>query len=897
MGQKESQDNRSHADDSADAVVLSKQLLSNTGTNQEIITAATARKEKMKILAKDPENFLLNVIPQDSKNKLPIVAQDQIEKRVEITGLLYEDVTEEGKDDDVAPNSAILQTVDSEGNTTNSYQVYLRDGMKKEYSGKVKVTGYLLDNVLVPITIENASNVLGVNTTGNIKIAVVMVNFKKDMSDTKNQFTPQQLAAIYFTDPTNSVANYINDTSLGKLTVIGDLTDVYGWLTLSGYTRNQVCDIYERDPDNAGFIKAINQLAKQQATARGKVFGDYNIIGYIFPTVPEVTKNAAGTNCYWNAITKGIPGDTIVSPIHFLNGDYDSVNDVDHGDLDSTSAKKFYSGILAHEVGHSLGLSHANGITCGSKQIAAYSNCTIYNYGDRFDLIGGAWDYHAHTNARNKIMEGWLPAANMKTVSKDGTYTLYSSSKDRTDQTQLIKIDRPVDSGNYYIEYRSKNNGDSGMPDYIYSGAMIRLSDVDLPPMKNEYGNIQDEWRTKQSYLLDVNKSDNSGRGGLLNPVFKDGMVFDDARNDITIQQISHDTDSVKLSIKFNVPPCVINNPVISVTEPSLSGQPGEKVSYSFSITNKNSSSCPNSTYNLSASSPSGWIIELSKTSVTLSSGSSISFTVGVTSAQNASAINNPFSITVTVQDKNNSTSKASKEIRYSVEDVNQQIPSSTSTPTLSPTPTKKPTSTLTPSPTPIPATTIPTITNIPNSATTLHFSNIKLHGIGNGGDSLNPNTKGNPDPKRKTRVLTVELYDSAGQIVTSSQGNINYSASTGDFNGTITLPASFVTGDYRIKIKTDLYLKKQLPNVITITKDLANEIPGVGTDLTAGDTNLDGILDNQDYYVISDCYSELLPAKNCNDASKKLNADISDDGKVNNDDYGLYIRERSVQK
>lgn len=198
-----------------------------------------------------------------------------------------------------------------------------------------------------------------------------------------------------------------------------------------------------------------------------------------------------------------------------------------------------------------------------------------------------------------------------------------------------------------------------------------------------------------------------------------------------------------------------------------------------------------------------------------------------------------------------------------------------------------------TPTPTNIP-TAIPTapITAAP-SETILKFNVVKLHGIGTGGDNTNPNLSGNTNPLTPTRVVTVELYDTSGALVKSIQGNIAYSASVGYFSGDIKLDSSTVEADYLIKIKTDKYLRKQLSKVIKIIKGTTIQMPEVA--LVVGDSNSDGALSILDYNVILDCYSDLLPAKNCVDPVKKLKADLSDDGKVNQDDHTLFLRELSV--
>ena len=141
-----------------------------------------------------------------------------------------------------------------------------------------------------------------------------------------------------------------------------------------------------------------------------------------------------------------------------------------------------------------------------------------------------------------------------------------------------------------------------------------------------------------------------------------------------------------------------------------------------------------------------------------------------------------------------------------------------TSTPakaTSTPIPTNKPT-TVPPTSTPSP---------IPNT-TTLSFPTILLHGIGNGGDSVNPNSIGNTNPLTPQRTLTVQIYNSSNQLVTTQTGTITYSSVNGAFSGSVNLGSSVPTGSYIIKVKTDKYLERQIPGIIQITQGQTTTIP-----------------------------------------------------------------------
>lgn len=203
-------------------------------------------------------------------------------------------------------------------------------------------------------------------------------------------------------------------------------------------------------------------------------------------------------------------------------------------------------------------------------------------------------------------------------------------------------------------------------------------------------------------------------------------------------------------------------------------------------------------------------------------------------------------------------------------------------------------------SPTPTPPAATPTLlpatpTPQPN-ATILRFPVIKLHGIGKGGDNSGLTNVQYPTPLTTQKSVTVEIIDSSGNTVGTANGTIVYNPTLGYYSGDITLPNTIASDSYLIKIKAPKYLRRQVPGIIKITNGTVNQIPSTTiVSLVAGDTNNDNALTLADYATISDCYSDLAPAKNCADPNKKVSADIFEDNKVNVNDYQLFLSELSV--
>ncbi len=211
--------------------------------------------------------------------------------------------------------------------------------------------------------------------------------------------------------------------------------------------------------------------------------------------------------------------------------------------------------------------------------------------------------------------------------------------------------------------------------------------------------------------------------------------------------------------------------------------------------------------------------------------------------------------------------------------------------PTLTPSPT--PIASSTPTLTPTPTAALPTATP-PLSGTTLSFTAF-LHGIGNSGDNANPNSSdfSNKAPIHLTRDVTVLVYNASNQLTASSAGKIIYSATNGNYTGTVGFGDTLPLGDYTVKIKEPTHLQRLVTGIRRITPQQNNIMPVVT--FVAGDVNNDNKLNILDYNLLVGCYSDLLPAVSCNPEKKRL-TDINDDGLVNQIDYNLLLREITVQ-
>ncbi|PIP74920.1 MAG: hypothetical protein CO135_00645 [Candidatus Levybacteria bacterium CG_4_9_14_3_um_filter_35_16] len=190
------------------------------------------------------------------------------------------------------------------------------------------------------------------------------------------------------------------------------------------------------------------------------------------------------------------------------------------------------------------------------------------------------------------------------------------------------------------------------------------------------------------------------------------------------------------------------------------------------------------------------------------------------------------------------------------------------------------------------------TTTTTPPAGSTILALTLGLDGIGSTGDNLNPSSvDSNKNPLHTTRNVSVKIYDKAGAEKVNGTGSTAYNATTGKFTGSITL-ASFTTGDYIVKVKTDGFLRRLIAGIQTIRAGTTNTMPL--TTLINGDIDNDNKLTIFDYNLLINCSSFKKDKISTNtpacSASIKIHADLDDNGIVNQYDYQLFIREFSAQ-
>jgi Gametolysin peptidase M11 len=213
-------------------------------------------------------------------------------------------------------------------------------------------------------------------------VAIVVITFSTGVAPS---YTDAQLRGV-LTQNADSVSNYFAEQS-------------YGQVSFQGIT-NPAGDIY-RVPiasNGSGCSSNWSTWGSQAYAAAGgnAVLGAYNHVIYVF--------NSQNT-CGWAGLGY-MPGSSVYIDNYFQLS------------------------VVAHELGHNLGVHHASSLRCiVNGQAVAFANangaCSSSEYGDPYDIMGSS-----NTNQQNafhKFQSGWLGSVSgprVQTITQSGDYTV-----------------------------------------------------------------------------------------------------------------------------------------------------------------------------------------------------------------------------------------------------------------------------------------------------------------------------------------------------------------------------------------------------------------------------------------------------------------------------------------
>jgi hypothetical protein len=149
-------------------------------------------------------------------------------------------------------------------------------------------------------------------------------------------------------------------------------------------------------------------------------------------------------------------------------------------------------------------------------------------------------------------------------------------------------------------------------------------------------------------------------------PALVAGESFLDPDGITTITTDWTDASGAMVSVSLAQPPCVTSNPTLSLSPPESQWvEPGTPVTYTATVSNRDSASCAVATFNVAASMPAGWTVSLADSSLVLEPGASDTTTVTVTSP--ADAGDGFYDVTVSAEKASDPAYAANATVTYVV--------------------------------------------------------------------------------------------------------------------------------------------------------------------------------------------------------------------------------------
>lgn len=116
--------------------------------------------------------------------------------------------------------------------------------------------------------------------------------------------------------------------------------------------------------------------------------------------------------------------------------------------------------VIAHEMGHAMGLLHANALEAGHKVIGPEGKDKSQEYGNVFSLMGMGGNSFEEINLLYKDYFRWLDETTVPEIKESGTYRIYAFDQGSNSKGNIgIKLVSGNKKYTYWVEYRTSNDG------------------------------------------------------------------------------------------------------------------------------------------------------------------------------------------------------------------------------------------------------------------------------------------------------------------------------------------------------------------------------------------------------------------------------------------------------
>lgn len=534
------------------------------------------RKQTMLLLLKlDPEAFLQSTFESGKRSAVETISKGLIESNVNVTGKIEVIHHDDFEHPENSTFSYFIKTGNERLTLVPTEAVYFQSG------DTVEISGVKMDETLVARAsdIKRTSAARPPSSTGNQRMLVMLLNFPGAPP------VPAPAEKIHEIIFDGQFQKYYKEQSYDVVSFTGD---VMGWYQFSCETpdvptghNNTANLIASQGIDLSNYDRLVFALNDNQNRPCSSMAGN--------GTVGKVDSDVHGTHynisISWVSLTS-------LSLEQRIGGPFSE---------SQPFPWTYFDTVMAHEVGHNLGVMHANGWDCDEHVISG--ECTHWEYGNYFDVMGIDAS-GTHFNAFYKDLLGWLQPAQSLTITNSGTYSLLPlNSNDKTFGPRFAKIQilgttlRP-----YYLELRKGLGFDSKLKDPRVTSNQegLFVNNVIYPQGGYPFPRILDMQPTNLWWGEDFVKT-----------TLNVGMpAFIDQGSGITIGPVTSVSDSsIMFDVKVVPPICERREPFLYAHSFPVAIGASDYVFTSF--INLDSFICGRSKFNVTTDIPDSWLPEV----------------------------------------------------------------------------------------------------------------------------------------------------------------------------------------------------------------------------------------------------------------------------------------------
>lgn len=558
----------------------------------------------------NPEAFLANVLSQSIRDRIPAGLRQYIEKEVNITGTLnvrhidnFEDHTD----------SRFMYSFLTENGTFDLTQA---GDMQPVLSGtKAEIRGYQIEGRIVALagqrglTIQSAPTVASSGSVGNQKTLVILLY---DATDTTlPPYSPVDIESIIFK---STLQKFYKDQSYGKVSFSGIVTDWIGLQTpySSGARVCGLLPIYVNRQEILDYLLAhaidptiyartvylvydagggCSGVGKWTSYWQGKEYQtSYSWIGIQKSTLQYYVGYANGVRFAKKLVPEDVgfarcAAYVTAHPLDVVQCTWGSKTIYDTTDSLNYEKNFFTSGpfipIVAHELGHALGVMHANAWMCGGGSYYS-SDCHHAEYGNSGDTMG-YWAYGSGFNAFYRDSLGWVASSSKRIIRRSGKRTI-TPIETQTGVT-VLEIQNPslatstAANKSVYVEMRAPIGFDyplasaSGWSGILVNQPIVPLSGYPFARLLN----------AQQATVPDFSA-----------PALQSGMIMSYPSHGISISNVSVSSATSTMTISLSTTTCKLF-PMQTTSSGSDSVAPGGTLAFLISFTNRNYPACQES--------------------------------------------------------------------------------------------------------------------------------------------------------------------------------------------------------------------------------------------------------------------------------------------------------------